>query len=348
MKAVSTLRISPNLLKELRLDTAPRKMKPAVPSGKRSTVSGSGTRASQQDVGKRKVNELACSGDSMEPANRRPGPGAGSAPLPANSSLTGEQAAVGNRQPGPSGRGETYAVVLAGPVARLSQVGRSSSSSSETTNRRISNDMSGPLSRMPDGTTSNAHVAKACLLAGERPKKMTIFISGVSDTRSFLVWLRPSCPDGLVAPLKGEKLMAVPSTTEGYRAAISALRSLHDKDGVSFHNFTLPEQRCARRLVKNLGKSIPESVDRDQRGVGIPEHPCPGNQAAANRKSRSGPRQEQPSYTPLHCISGARASGVKGAIAHRTLQLASVGGVVSGSKIVAAKQVLPPLRPHAA
>jgi len=31
---------------------------------------------------------------------------------------------------------------------------------------------------MPDDTTSNAQVAKACLQAGERPNKTVIFISG--------------------------------------------------------------------------------------------------------------------------------------------------------------------------
>jgi len=35
-------------------------------------------------------------------------------------------------------------------------------------------------------------------------------------------------------------------------------------EGVSFHNFTLPEERCARLLVKNLGRGMPESVVRDQ------------------------------------------------------------------------------------
>jgi len=45
--------------------------------------------------------------------------------------------------------------------------------------------------------------------------------------------------------LKSEKLMVVPSTTDGFRAAVSVLRSLDGKEGVSFHTFTLPEDRCA-------------------------------------------------------------------------------------------------------
>ena len=31
-------------------------------------------------------------------------------------------------------------------------------------------------------------------------------------------------------------------------------------EGVSFHTFTLPEDRCARLLVKNLGRGMPESA----------------------------------------------------------------------------------------
>jgi hypothetical protein len=46
--------------------------------------------------------------------------------------------------------------------------------------------MSGPLSDKPDGTTLNAQVANTGLLAGQRPNKTPIFISGVHDTHAFL------------------------------------------------------------------------------------------------------------------------------------------------------------------
>jgi len=99
IKAVSTVRLSPALLKDLKLAMSRRK-KPAMPAGSSSTASGREARASQrkssQLAGKRKDNDLASSGDSMAPANRRPAPDAGSAPLPANSSVTGEQAGVGS------------------------------------------------------------------------------------------------------------------------------------------------------------------------------------------------------------------------------------------------------------
>jgi len=57
--------------------------------------------------------------------------------------------------------------------------------------------------------------------------------------------------------------MVVPSTANGFTAAVSALRSI-DGEGVSFNTFTLPEDRCARLLVKNLGRGMPESVVREE------------------------------------------------------------------------------------
>jgi hypothetical protein len=137
--------------------------------------------------------------------------------------------------------------------------------SSESANRRMSNDMSGPLSDKPEGTTpQHAQVTKPCLPAGQRPNKTPIFISGATDTRTFLFWLRASCPGGLTAQLKGEKLMVVPSTADGFTDVVSTLRSLDEGEGVSFHTFTLPEDRCVRLLVKNLGRGTPESVVREE------------------------------------------------------------------------------------
>jgi len=58
--------------------------------------------------------------------------------------------------------------------------------------------------------------------------------------------------------------MVVPSTADGFRAAVSALRSLDGKEGVSFHTFTLPEDCCARLVVKNISRGMPESVVREE------------------------------------------------------------------------------------
>jgi hypothetical protein len=242
VKALSTFQVSPAILKELRMALSRRKKRPAVPAGSRSTArwrgAGAPQRSTGQIAGKRKANELASLGDSSESATRRPAPSEGSAPLPASApAVTGEQAASCSRQLGPPEGAATYAAVLAGPVAPFLPSGSlkptamdsdlsESAVSTETVNRRMSSDMSGPLSDMPDGTTNHAQVANTCLPAGQRPNKTPIFISGVRDTRAFLAWLRAACPGGLAAQLKAEKLMVVPSTADGFRAVVSALRSL--------------------------------------------------------------------------------------------------------------------------
>jgi hypothetical protein len=56
--------------------------------------------------------------------------------------------------------------------------------------------------------------------------------------------------------------VVVPATADGFRAVVCALRSLDGREGVSFHTFTLPEDRVVRLLVKNVGRGMPESVVR--------------------------------------------------------------------------------------
>jgi hypothetical protein len=213
IKALSTFQVSPAVLKELRMALSREKKRPAGPAGSRSTAprdrAGAPQRPSGQLAGKRKANVLASSGDSSEPANRRPAPSEGSAPLPASApAVTGEQAAWCSRQLGPPEGGVTYAAFLAGPVAPFQPSGSLKPTamdsdpsepavSPETVNRSMSSDMSGPLGDMPNGTTNRAQVANTCLPAGERPNKTPIFISGVRDTRAFLAWLRAACPGGL-------------------------------------------------------------------------------------------------------------------------------------------------------
>ena len=105
-----------------------------------------------------------------------------------------------------------------------------------------------------------------------------------------------------MAQLKDENLMVVPSTADGFRAAVSALRFLDGKDGVSFHTFTLPEVRCARLLVKNLGKGMSESVFRE-------EVDSLNIRVQGVTQLQSGRREPDPAkdcfpttHPPLHCV----------------------------------------------
>jgi hypothetical protein len=120
------------------------------------------------------------------------------------------------------------------------------------------------MSDMPVGTTTTVHVANKCEPAEERPNRTPIFISGVDDIRASLARLNASCPGGLTAHLKDEELMVVQSTTNGLRAAVSALRSLDGRDSVTFHTYSLPEDLCVRLLVNKLGRRMPESVVREK------------------------------------------------------------------------------------
>ena len=126
IEVISTLQLSPALLMELgkalssRKQKKKKKKKTVVSAGSCSTAPGGVPRTSQppskQHAGKRKAKVLVSAGDSIETANRCPAPGAGSAPLPAISSVRGELAAVGSQQLGPHEVGVTYEAVLTEPV----------------------------------------------------------------------------------------------------------------------------------------------------------------------------------------------------------------------------------------
>jgi hypothetical protein len=247
LKAIYNMQSSPAILK-LRTALASSK-------NKRKTLGSAGSRGTTLrppglNAGKRKANELVNLGGLTEPANRCPEPGAGSAPLPAFIPVTGEQAALGSRQLGPPEGGVTYTAPVVGPVAPSHPSGSlkptaiesylsETAVSSESSNRRTYSDMSGHLGDMPDDTTFNAQVNNTCVPSEVRPNKTPILNSGVRDTRAFLARFRASCPGGLTAQLKSEKLMVVPSRADGFRAAVSALRSL-DGGGCEFPHLHAP------------------------------------------------------------------------------------------------------------
>jgi hypothetical protein len=124
--------------------------------------------------------------------------------------------------------------------------------------------VSGPLSVTPFGTTPTTAQADKVVPLGERRNKIPVYVSGVKSTRKFLDWIRPMSESRLVAQMKGEILMLVPETDDGFRATIGALRSLDAAEGVSFHTFSLPEDRCVRLLLKNVGKRMPEDEIREE------------------------------------------------------------------------------------
>jgi len=102
-----------------------------------------------------------------------------------------------------------------------------------------------------------------------------------------------------MAQLKVEKLMMVPSTAEGFRTAVSSLRSLDGKDGVSFHTSTLTEDCCARLLVNNQGRGMPESVVRQEiEALKIRVQMI--TQLRPGRRDQDPDKDDPPSPTSLH------------------------------------------------
>jgi hypothetical protein len=81
----------------------------------------------------------------------------------------------------------------------------------------------------------------------------------VRNTKKFLEWIREKTASKLLAQMRGETLMLVPETADGFLATVGGLRSLGEENGVSFHAFSLPENRWVHLLLKILGKRMPES-----------------------------------------------------------------------------------------
>jgi hypothetical protein len=123
--------------------------------------------------------------------------------------------------------------------------------------------------------------------------------------------------------LEGEILMLVPEIADGFRATIGALRSLDESEGVSFHNFSLPEDRCLRLLLKNLGKRMPEAeIPKELEALHINVQAV--MQLRSKRRDQD-PEKDRP-LTPLFIVSVAR--GPESAPSHRSLRPASKGGDV--------------------
>jgi hypothetical protein len=131
---------------------------------------------------------------------------------------------------------------------------------------------------MPDGATINAQVATSSAAPiGERQNKTPIYVKR-SDGHSRL----PGMVTGLVSEWavrsdEGGEAYACSRIAEGFRATVSALLSLDGNKGVSFHAFSLPEDRCVRLVVKNLGRHVSEDDVREElESLGI----CPGSPAS--------------------------------------------------------------------
>jgi hypothetical protein len=116
------------------------------------------------------------------------------------------------------------------PTAKGTSTAPVPAASMEAASRRSSpgatDDVSGPLSVAPIGTTSATAQVDKVFPTIERRSKTPVCVSGVKNTRRFLECIRAKSGSKFVAQMKGEILMLVPETADGCRATIGDLRSL--------------------------------------------------------------------------------------------------------------------------
>jgi hypothetical protein len=263
MKAISKLQLSPALLRELRRALAASQRRKALapgkakPSGEVVDEVQSSHKPLHLPAIKRKDAELSNLYDMSEPVARRPAPSALAVEESAAECAPDELTAGTTRQPRPMVGGQAKAVVVAGravpcqesgplkPTAKGSGTSEPAASSEADFRHTSLGDMSGPLRGIQAGTTPDTPMETTTIIPrGERHNKTPIYVTGVTNSRGFMAWLRESCPCGLSAQMKGERLMLVPKTAHGFRPTVRALRSLDGSNGVSFHTFPLPEDRC--------------------------------------------------------------------------------------------------------
>jgi hypothetical protein len=87
-----------------------------------------------------------------------------------------------------------------------------------------------------------------------------VYVSGVTNTRKF--------GSKFMVEMKGKIQMLVSETANGIWAIIGDLRSLDVSEGVRFHIFSIPEDRCVLLLLKTSANRMPEAE------VGRSNRPC--------------------------------------------------------------------------
>jgi hypothetical protein len=315
VKAMATVKLSPPVLQELRKAIAAKKVVRTVGASKTKALTLPVSHR-QRVTTKRKATqdaagEPAARRPATEPLSQREAPADASAqrPCPEPSTSRGSTLATG---------GLAYATVVAGrtiqpnPSRPLKPIAKGSAhadpaATSEAALRRNSSELSGPLNGMPAGATSLQAPGVNVVPAGQRRNKTPIFVTGVSDTPGFLAWLRAASRSSLTAQIKAELLVLVSETADGFRAMVTALRSLDASRGVSFHTFSLPEDRSVRLLVKNLGKTMPESVVQEElAALGISVQGL--MQLRSGRRSQDGAQDRPLNPTTLSRCRGAPRS----------------------------------------
>jgi hypothetical protein len=150
----------------------------------------------------------------------------------------------------------------------------------------------GPLSGKPEGTTFTAAQVEGRVPPGERRNKTPLYVSGVSNTRKFLEWIREKTASKLLAQMRGETFMLVPEIAEGLpghywcpavpRRGQWGELSLFFSPGGPMHSPTAEERRQARARIRYQEELEALSISvqavmqlRSKRRNQDPEKDCP-------------------------------------------------------------------------
>jgi hypothetical protein len=129
----------------------------------------------------------------------------------------------------------------------------------------------------------------------------------VRNTRKFLEWIREKTASKLPAQMESETFMLVQENAEDFRDTIGVLRSIGEEKTVSYHTFSLPEDRCVRLLLKNLGKRMSESeIKEELEALSISVEAV--MQLRSKRRDQD-PEMDRP-LTPHFVVSGTRGPDV--------------------------------------
>ena len=90
------------------------------------------------------------------------------------------------------------------------------------------------------------------------------FVTGVVNVTLFLKLQKEDTGGNGSAKMQGDKLVLVPNKAECFRVTVRMLRSIDTSKGVAFHNYRLPEEKCTRLLILDLGKNVPEQDVREE------------------------------------------------------------------------------------
>jgi len=220
--------------------------------------------------------EICIKEEQLRPQNHytRPAPGAGWAPMPAFTSITGEQNVLRSRQLGPPRAGWRMRFHLPGPSPQVSQVGRSSI---QAWIRTCPNPLSHP--RQPIGarlvtcpglwaTCQKAPISTprwptpACRQESVLTRRPFFFHVFATPEPSW-----PGCGNPALAAWRPKSRARIWwSANQQLRGSEPLSTHCGPSMGgrVTFHTFTLPEDRSVRLLVKNLGRGTPESVVQEE------------------------------------------------------------------------------------